>query len=332
MSKIDPEKDRQPQDSQSQNQPEHVANLAGRLAFGAVKNVAVGGYFVRGLIQERVDKKFKLRVEQKEDEERKIQETAQANLAYDEQSRKDGERRKKDKVEYFLNKAQEVNEKPGFSITEFIEHRKAAKEWTTVEIGPGRRPSGLNRDFSGQSKYIGIEAALSPTWATSPQIYDVFDSLKEDRPNENISVMLDYSVFEAHEMERSSIGRARMESFYEGVDPEIADEVFCVNVFDDLRTQSEMVRDEAFRLLKPGGYFIIADEFENFPELLPWLERKGFELKQAAGDFDNPFAQRSIFTIFREPHTEGHLALMEGLLGRYESSDLLIFQKPLETT
>jgi hypothetical protein len=139
-----------------------------------------------------------------------------------------------------------------FDLKGYIEHRKTAEPWTTVEIGPGDMPSGLNRKFTGESVYIGIEAGINVNFSTLSD--KVFGSIKSKRPNENIFLLHDQAIGRS-----CSDNMSPESSRHYDMPDDSANEIFLVYTLDDPKTEVDLVLGEIYRMLKPGGSAIISD-------------------------------------------------------------------------
>lgn len=142
----------------------------------------------------------------------------------------------------------------------YAEMRTAAEPWVTVEIGPGSRPSGLNRSFKGSnSLYLGIERDVNTDFSQNCE--SKFARLRAARPDENIIICSGVP-------EGQLVGEA--------------DEVFMAYVLDDPHTRRPLVVDETWRLLKPGGMAVIYDRDINALSIARALKKRGFDIPYAA--------------------------------------------------
>lgn len=186
------------------------------------------------------------------------------------------EKKERDRASFKL-RMNEIEEKSVFDLQDYSRVRKKTEPWTTVNIGPGARPLGINRSFKDMSKYIAFEPGWNPEYASKDRVKEVFNDLSASRPDENIEVRdVDWSFKKyGYDFPDSS-----------------ADEVLISNVFDDFtiyapKDQNSKIISEAYRMLKPGGVFLIQDRGSNFLEELDHtLQREGFNIVYADPRFD----------------------------------------------
>lgn len=149
-----------------------------------------------------------------------------------------------------------------FDMQGFIEKRQKTEPWVAVEIGPGLRPSGLNRRFTGSSAYIAIEAGINNNWPffdpeTHGTTAGVFQKIRENRQGENIFLIEDYAI-DSKQPGRRVLGD---QAGHYKLPDECADEVILSYVLGDDQTNFGLVISEARRMLKPGGLLMIFDSY-----------------------------------------------------------------------
>lgn len=159
-----------------------------------------------------------------------------------------------------LTRDQLFQEGARLDVMAYAETRVATESWITVEIGPGSRPSGLNRSFKGSdSLYLGIERDINTDFSQNCE--SKFARLRTVRSDENIIIC---------------------PGIPEGKLVAEADEVFITYVLDDLHTRKPIVIDEAWEVLKPGGIAIIYDKDIKALSIARALKKKGFDIPYVA--------------------------------------------------
>ncbi len=229
-----------------------------------------------------------------------------------------------------------LSERSGFSVDKHALRKQATEPWTTIELGPGDRPVGMNRKFSGDSKYIGIDPHIHmPREVTE----EIFARLKSSRPGENINLL--------------SLDRGA-KSIAGEIPDGSADEVFAVYVFDDPKTDRGTIISEAYRMLKPGGIFIVSDHKSLLSRLKPKysspIDRPEFERKGVAADLETAGFELQFYREYPGSYwtalEEGSPELAElqgkyfdignklGLVSEYNQPhmDILVAMKPPEPT
>lgn len=222
----------------------------------------------------------------------------------------------------------EINEVSTFDVTAYCYERVVREPWVTVDIGPGIKPSGLNRSYRGESRYVAFEPCLNPLYAPRRVVERTFVNILADRPDENISLK------DALHIHSGSSGKLVFMGKYYFPDSE-ASEVFISNVFDDNTIHADSGKNpkivaEAFRMLQPGGKCIIQDTAYNMTEWLgSMLEEAGFELV-----FGQPAYVSVADEVTAERYQAQFIDLIQGIGLHYKGHEhlaLLIAQKPKET-
>src|ERR1044071_9726214 len=86
----------------------------------------------------------------------------------------------------------------GFAIQATIEQRNTTDPWFTLELGPGNKPSGLNRRYEGDSVYVAIEPHITKGFSSATDT--VFEQIRKgDRSEEKIFVLGDEATGRLHE-------------------------------------------------------------------------------------------------------------------------------------
>lgn len=164
----------------------------------------------------------------------------------------------------------------GFDVADYAERRRRTEPWVTVEIGPGTRPSGLNRKYvtESQSAYIGIEALLNSKFSEHSEEH--FAGLRDEG---NIFLLTDRLISRQPLDADQEIDPA--DTRHCVVPDEIADEVFIVYNYDDPRTDQALITQEALRMLKPGGLLIIHDSNRELLNIVGYVQSSGFQIVYA---------------------------------------------------
>jgi hypothetical protein len=211
---------------------------------------------------------------------------------------------------------EEIERNPRFEPRQYAKDRVERQNHTTLEIGPGNDPSGLNRRFDGENRYIGIDNFSFLDYAEGAERF--FDRLKGARPTENIEFIVD---------EEFGCTDDPNDSRYNLPD-EIADEAYVCRVYDKPVWGSERNGDELVmtkeiaRILKPGGIVMIGDLHHNAFSILRYLHDADLELVFVSTR-KNVDEQTCTFI-----HDGSHTALMQDLDFGYAAPLLMIARKP----
>lgn len=197
----------------------------------------------------------------------------------------------------------EINDISEFDLDAYCEERKHANPWVTLDIGPGLKPSGLNREYKEGSRYVAFEPCLNPWFAMRGAVERMYVDITAQRPDEDITLK------DALHIRTGKTGKLVFVGNYSFPDGK-ASEVFVSNVFDDDTIHADPGKDpkiiaEVFRMLQPGGVCIIQDTAFNMATRLgDMLKGQGFELvfgqnaRVAVGDeeakqlYEEQFAER----------------------------------------
>lgn len=171
----------------------------------------------------------------------------------------------------------EINDGSRFDIAAYCEERKHTNPWATVDIGPGLRPSGLNREYKKGSRYVAFEPCLNPWFAMRGAVERMYVDIAAQRPDEDIALK------DALHIRTGKTEKLVFVGNYSFPNSE-ASEVFISNVFDDDTIHTDPGKDrkiiaEVFRMLKPGGMCVIQDTAYNMATWLgDMLKEQGLEL------------------------------------------------------
>lgn len=221
----------------------------------------------------------------------------------------------------------EINEASTFDVTSYYRQRQTAEPWVTVDIGPGTMPSGLNRTFTGESRYVAFEPALNPWFAMRHDVEETYVDILSSRKDENICLR---DVPHTRDAQGRPVFSAAYDFPSDG-----ASEVFVPYVFDDNTVHADPTKNakilaEAYRMLQPGGALIIQDAAHNMVGWLgEMLSEHGFMLvygqpARPGRDDPRPILYTARFAALIKQlglHFDGH-----------EHLSLLIAQKPAATT
>jgi hypothetical protein len=163
---------------------------------------------------------------------------------------------------------------------EYAEHRTSAPVWCMVEIGPGMHPNGLNRNFSGLSRYIGLENFSFAYYELGAKV--AFERLRRQRTGENITLQREMSF-------GRNLGEPSEENLRYNLPDAIANEVYISRVYDKSSAPScehngdeQIMTNEVARLLAPDGMAVIFDYDRNAEAIAGMLTIAGLRLRFAS--------------------------------------------------
>jgi hypothetical protein len=179
--------------------------------------------------------------------------------------------------EAVLEEALKVATEDEINLEAYSNKRINTPSWTTVEIGPGGSPMGLNRSFAGKSRYIGLENNSYREHFAEHAIPN-FQKMAAERPDENIELMMqDFG---------KQIDGQETNYRYDLPDA-IADEMFLRLVYDkpaawtscEHNNDEQAMTYEIARLLKPEGLVTILDFNRNTEKIHNCLINAGLRIR-----------------------------------------------------
>ncbi len=198
-----------------------------------------------------------------------------------------------------IRQALEINPSDLIDPFEYAEYRVAAPVWCLVEIGPGMHPNGLNRNFGGLSRYIGLENFSFGYYELGAKV--AFERLRSQRAGENITLQRERSF-------GRNLDDPSEENLRYGLPGAIANEVYISRVYDKSSAPScehnhdeQVMTNEVARLLAPDGRAVIFDYDRNAQAIAEMLKMAGlrprFASREAqfdieAGEPDDTNAER----------------------------------------
>ena len=210
-----------------------------------------------------------------------------------------------------------VKASPKLNPKEYAEKRCFEPAGTTVDIGPGCNPSGINRQFASSSRWLGFENFSFDDFSDGAD--DYFEKLSNSRPGEDIKLVDD-----------SHFGHGDLDGNRYSLGDEEADEIYACRLYDKPSWGSEDNNDqlamttEIERMLKPGGLAMIGDLDRNLFRILYLLQQTNLELVFFSEKeiLDELTGEKSI--------NEDHDILMKDLGFSFPAPILIIARKPLE--
>lgn len=179
-----------------------------------------------------------------------------------------------------IREALEISTSDLIDPFDYAEYRTSEPVWCTVEIGPGMHPNGLNRNFSGLSRYIGLENFSFGYYKLGAKV--AFERLHRQRTGENIVLQRELSF--GRNLEEPSEENLRY-----NLPDAIANEVYISRVYDKSSAPScehnhdeQVMTNEVARLLALDGLAIIFDYDRNAVEIAEMLAIAGLRLRFAS--------------------------------------------------